>query len=86
MQKEVTGVQVDLTRRTNNTDTKAGNFYISSDKTNWTKVGSFVMAKINDAQPFAVTKSKGRYLKIEITESNRAPFANMAEVDVRGIE
>jgi hypothetical protein len=44
------------------------------------------MAKINDAQPFAVTKSKGRYLKIEITESNRAPFANMAEVDVRGIE
>lgn len=86
MQKEVTVVQVDLTRRTNNTDTKAGNFYISSDKSNWTKVGSFLMAKTNDAQPFAVTKSKGRYLKIEITESNRAPFANMAEVDVRGIE
>lgn len=86
MQKEVTVVQVDLTRRTNNSDTKSGNFYISSDKSNWTKIGSFTMAKMNDAQPFAVTKTKGRYLKIEITESNRAPFANMAEVDVRGLE
>lgn len=85
MIEEFTVVQVDLNRRSNNTDTKAGEFHISSDNKTWTKIGSFTMENTNDTQPFGCKKSKGRYLKVVITESNRAPFSNLSEVVVRGI-
>ena len=85
MIEEFTVVQVDLSRRENNTDTKAGEFYISSDNATWTKMGSFTMENTNDAQAFACKKSKGRYLKVVITESNRDPFCNLSEVVVRGM-
>ena len=85
MIEEVTVVQVDLSRRANSTDTKAGDFYISSDNKAWTKIGSFKMENTNDAQPFSCKKSTGRYLKVVVTESNRAPFCNLSEVVVRGM-
>lgn len=86
MQKEVTVAGIDLQRRVNNSDTRAGNFYISSDNQTFTLIGSFEMAAVNEAQTFKVNTSNGRYLKVEITESNRAPFANLAEVYIRGVE
>lgn len=86
MQKEVTVAGVDLQRRNNNGDTYRGNFYISSDNESFTKVGTFEMEQVNDPQTFKVNTTRGRYFKLEITESRRAPFANMAEVYVRGVE
>lgn len=86
MQKEVTVAYIDLQRRQNQRDTYRGNFYISSDNVTFTQIGSFEMAEINEPQTFKVMTTKGRYVKIEITESRRPPFANMAEIFIRGIE
>ena len=69
-----------------NRDTKAGEFYVSSDKENWTKVGDFTMKQILEAQMFAVTPVKGRYFKIKMTESYRAPYCSFAEVYAYGLE
>lgn len=84
MKKELLVTSVDLQRRPNQSDTKAGNFYISSDNKNFVKIGSFDMALVNEAQTFKVTSTRGRYLKVEITGSRRPPFANMGEIYVRG--
>lgn len=86
MQKELLVTSIDLQRRPNQSDTQGGNFYISSDNEKFTYIGSFQMAEVNDAQTFKVATTRGRYLKVEITESRRPPFANMSEVYVRGVE
>ncbi len=86
MQRELLVTSVDLQRRPNQRDTQAGNFYISSDNVTFTHIGTFEMAEVNDAQTFKVSTTRGRYLKVEITESRRPPFANMSEVYVRGVE
>lgn len=86
MLKEVTVASVDLQRRVNNGDTRAGNFYISSDNETFTLIGTFEMAAVNEPQTFKVNTSRGRYVKVEITESNRPPFANLSEVYIRGVE
>lgn len=86
MKKTVTVASVDLQRRQNQRDTYRGEIHISNDNTTFTKIGTFEMAEVNDAQTFKVTTTQGRYLKIVVTESRRTPFANMAEVYVRGAE
>lgn len=86
MQKEVTVTNVDLQRRKNNRDTYRGNFFVSSDNESFTKVGTFEMAEVNEPQSFKVNTTRGRYFKLEITESRKPPHANMAELYVRGIE
>lgn len=86
MQESLLVTVVDLQRRPNQKDTKSGHFYISSDNVSFTKIGSFEMADSNDAQSFKVTSARGRYLKVEITESRRSPFANMSEIYVRGVK
>ena len=85
LQNELLVTSVDLQRRPNNRDTKAGKFYISSDNTTFTQIGTFEMAEVNEAQTFKVTSTRGRYLKVEITESRRLPFANIGEIYVRGV-
>ncbi|WP_083373118.1 BT_3987 domain-containing protein [Petrimonas mucosa] len=86
MKKELLVTSVDLQRRPNQRDTQGGNFYISSDNVTFTYIGSFQMAEVDEPQTFKVTSTHGRYLKVEITESRRPPFANMSEVYVRGVE
>lgn len=86
MKQAFTVSQIDLTLRKNNGDTKAGEFYISTDNVTWTQVGKFAVVKTDSQQPFAVTKAKGRYLKVVITASNRGNVCNMAEVEVRGLK
>lgn len=86
--KEYTFTQLALMQRQHdsNRDVKAGEFYISSDKENWTKVGSFGMQQILEAQTFAVTPTKGRYVKIKMTESFRDGYCSLAEVYAYGLE
>ena len=86
--KEYTFTQLALMQRQHDTnrDTRAGEFYISSDKENWTKVGTFSMQKILEAQTFAVTPTKGRYVKIKMTESFRDGYCSLSEVYVYGLE
>lgn len=86
MQKELLVTSVDLQRRTNNGDTKSGNIYISSDNITFTHIGTFEMAEVNDAQTFKLSTTRGRFLKVEVTESRRPPFSNFSEVYVRGVE
>lgn len=85
--KEYTFTQFAMAQRQSEgyTDTRSGEFYVSSDKETWTKVGTFAMEKILDAQVFTVTPTKGRYIKIYILESYRAPFSSFAEVYVYGL-
>ena len=60
LQNELLVTSVDLQRRPNNRDTKAGKFYISSDNTTFTQIGTFEMAEVNEAQTFKVTSTRGR--------------------------
>lgn len=86
--KEYTFTQLAMMQRQHdsNRDTKAGELYISSDKENWTKVGTFSMQQILEAQTFAVTPTKGRYVKIKMTESFRDGYCSLSEVYVYGLE
>lgn len=68
------------------TDTRAGEFYVSSDKENWTKVGNFVMEKVLEPQMYGVTSMKGRYIKIKITEGYRDLNCSLSEVYVYGLK
>ena len=66
---------------------KAGEFYVSSDKTNWgEKVGSFSMKKEEGSQIFGITPKKGRYFRILITESNNGTNSALAEVYAYGLK
>lgn len=69
-----------------NRDTRAGRFFVSSDKENWIEVGSFRMEQILEKQTFSVVPTKGRYFKIEITESYREPYCSLSEVYAFGLE
>lgn len=67
-------------------DVKAGKFFVSSDNTTWTEVGTFKAEQVYENQIFPVTPTKGRYFKIEITESNRSQNSSLAEVYAYGIK
>ncbi len=67
-----------------NLDTKAGEFYVSSDKANWTKVGDFIMKQVLEAQIFGVTPTTGRYFKIKINYGYREPYCSLSEVYAYG--
>ncbi|WP_278724524.1 BT_3987 domain-containing protein [Bacteroides finegoldii] len=68
------------------TDTGSGVFYVSDDKTNWTEVGKFTMKKILGLQNFTVeTPMKGRYFKVQITESNRGLNTSLSEIYAYGL-
>ena len=67
-------------------DAGAGVFYVSDDKTNWTEVGTFTMQKIHDTQNFTLeTPTRGRYFKVQITQSNRGLNTSLAEIYAYGL-
>ncbi|GHV40482.1 galactose oxidase [Bacteroidia bacterium] len=100
MKKEYNVTQVDLARRNNNnSSTKDGEFYITSDdvpalvaankrdQIQWTKIGTFHMENKNEYQQFGTLKTKGRYLKVNITTSyNAGNVSSLSEVAVHGYE
>ena len=60
----------------NDAPTKKGEFYLcneynpgSLNTANWVKIGDFDLAAVANDQTFSVTKSKGRYLRVYITEA-----------------
>ena len=67
-------------------DVKAGEFFVSSDKQTWTSVGKFKAEQVYENQIFPITPTKGRYFKIQITESNREQNSSLAEIYAYGIK
>lgn len=83
-----TFTQFGLAQRQNEsyTDAGAGNFYVSDDKVNWTKVGEFAMQKILATQTFSLaTPVQGRYFKVEITDSYRDLNTSLSEIYAYGL-
>ena len=60
-------------------DTKTVEVYTSNDGAGWTFVGTCNMSKIQEDQIFKVTTTKGRYVKLMVTESYRSPHVSIAE-------
>lgn len=77
--------QIGMIHRTNYTDVGSGEFYVSDDNTNWTKVGDFTMEKVLGLQKIGILPTKGRYIKVKIISSNRGDSAALSEVYVYGI-
>ncbi len=84
MKEEKTITHVGIARRNNNSDTKDVEFYISSDNANWKQIGKHEMQLLNGLQTTGVLASKGRYLKVVVAASRRAPHASIAEVAAYG--
>ena len=61
-------------------------FFVSSDKQTWTSVGKFKAEQVYENQIFPITPTKGRYFKIQITESNREQNSSLAEIYAYGIK
>lgn len=61
-------------------DTKSGEIYISSDNSNWEKVGTFTLKQNMEKQIFSVVSAKGRYVKIKITSSYRDQNCSLTEI------
>ena len=88
MKKETTLTNISLTERQHDSyrDVKGGEFFVSSDKLNWTAVGAFEAQKVLEEQIFSITPTKGRYFKIKITDSYRASNSSLAEINAHGID
>ena len=88
MKKETTLTNISLTERQHDSyrDVKGGEFFVSSDKLNWTAVGTFEAQKVLEEQIFSITPTKGRYFKIKITDSYRASNSSLAEIHAYGID
>lgn len=69
-QEERTFTQFALARRLDNDYVRAGKFYVSSDKETWEEVGTFALKQENGVQVFGINPMKGRYFKVQVTESN----------------
>ena len=76
MKKETTLTNISLTERQHDSyrDVKGGEFFVSSDKLNWTAVGAFEAQKVLEEQIFSVTPTKGRYFKIKIRKNSDKVF------------
>lgn len=85
-QKEYTFTQFALVHRESYSYVKAGEFYVSSDKEHWEKVGDFSMKRENGSQIFGIQPMKGRYFKVLITESNNGTNSTLAEVYAYGLK
>ena len=83
--------KVELYRRSGNKDTKSIELYVSdhpdANASGWIKIGTVVFGE-GDNSSIAISggidKSKGRYLKLLLPDSNREPYTSVAEVYVYG--
>lgn len=84
--EEHTFTQIRLVHRKDYAYVKAGEFYISSDKKRWEKVGNFTMPKtLGSAQTFGIKSTKGKYIMIKITASNNGSNSALAEIYAYGV-
>lgn len=78
--------QIALQRRLGYNYARAGYFYVSDTTDSWQEVGTFTMENQDAVQTFSIVSTKGRYVKIKVTESNNNnDCAAFAEVFVYGI-
>ena len=94
LHKEYTITHVILRQRGSgdSAPTKAGEFYLcdeynasAPELANWRKIGNFELAAIADDQTISVTTSKGRYLRVYITETRSGDkTTSLAEISLRG--
>lgn len=89
MKQEQAVSAIQTYRRANNSDTKAGHYEICSDYNvesetgSWRRIGniSFSSTASNNLSLLNIGKEEsGRFLKLTLTESNRNPFTNVAEI------
>lgn len=82
MKREYNVARISMHQRnkSNNKDTKAGEIYMSNDRSTWTKVSDFALQQVEGYQNVDITHTTGRYIKIVVTESYRAANASLAEV------
>lgn len=83
--------RVELYRRSGNKDTKSIELYVSDQSdgnaAGWIKISNAIFGDgniVSTTIPESVDTSKGRYLKLVLPDSNRAPFTSVAEVYVYG--
>lgn len=81
-----TFAQFALLHRSNYTDVGSGEFFVSTDKITWTKVGNFTMKKEQAVQVFGIIPTKGRYFKVKINTSNRETNCALAEIYAYGLK
>lgn len=82
-----TFAQIGMIQRNHATynDTGRGEFYISSDGTNWgSPVGTFDMLPNTALQIFSITPTEGQYIKIKILTSRRDNNCSLSEVYAYG--
>lgn len=79
----------DVYRRSGSTDTKTVQLFVSNnsdpDSEDWVEIGEGVYTSGNKLTIEATTDFAGRYLKIYLPDSNRAPFTSVAEIYVYGM-
>ena len=81
-----TFAQFALLHRANYTDVGSGEFFVSTDGIDWTKVGNFTMKKEQSVQVFGVIPTEGRYFKVKINTSNRDTNCALAEIYAYGLK
>lgn len=78
----------DIYRRKGNTDTKTVQLFASNDSDpdspDWVLIGEGVFTSGDKMTIQAISDFEGRYLKVYLPDSNRAPFTSVAEIYVFG--
>ncbi|HHU96357.1 MAG TPA: hypothetical protein GXX67_03720 [Petrimonas sp.] len=78
----------DIYRRRGNTDAKTVQLFVSNtddpDSPDWVEIGEGVFTSGDKLTIEATSTFQGRYLKLYLPDSNRAPFTSIAEVYVYG--
>lgn len=89
MQEEKSLNKVSITRCLDNNDLKKTRIDVSLDNVHWTEIGELEFSKtISSSSVDLILKAsvKARYIKIVVTESNRPPYASIAEINAEGTE
>lgn len=87
MKEQFSVSSIDLWRRNNNKDTKTVKYELSEDNLNWMELGEIDFPNSPNPRNRILELEElktGRYLKLIVTESNNAPHASIAQVNVFG--
>ena len=87
MAEAIAPVQFDIYRRPGNTDANHVEVYVSDVPDaggEWTKVAEGQFTSGDKVTLKVANKTKGRYLKLLLPDSNRAPFTSIAEIYAYG--
>lgn len=74
---------IEVYRRKGNTDARTAQFYIGSSPDpsgSWTLAGEAVFGSVDKLAISNTNNARGRYLKLQLPDSNRPPFTAIAEV------